>query len=228
MTSCGRFESEGFQQWELGQAPDAHVRSCPECMARWRALDRLGPALRHEPPVTLPSPQWKARVLAAAAGEHASARRPWYRLWVAPVFAVASIALVLAVVRKSKDDLAAPSLDFALVAPDSRRTRGQTNPEAAAVGDRLKLFGAVPGETHFEVRVYRNGNQLVFRCPPGCALAGNRFEVDVPLAAPGRYEAFVVVSRGELPPPGETMAADVARIGPAGGRLREVPAVEVK
>jgi hypothetical protein len=234
VSACGRFESEGFLKWELGQAPDAHVLSCPECLARWRALERLGPALRQEPPVKPLPPQWKARVLAAA-GEPSSPRRRWSRaVWLTPVLAAASIALVLTVVRRGDrtDDLGRPTLDFALVAADSRRTRGHESGEptvpTAAVGDRLKLFGAAPAGGHFEVRVYRNGGELVFRCPPGCRVDGGRFEVDVPLQAPGRYEAFAAMSRKELPPPAPGKAEDAARIGRAGGRVLEVPAIEVK
>ena len=153
------------------RSADAHTLSCPECSAAWRAVERLGPGLRQEPPVRPLSPQWKSRVLDALA-EPAPPRRRWSRaLWVTPVLAAASLTLLLTVAKKSQtDDPGRPTLDFALVTEGSRRTRGQESGEPtvprAAVGDRLKLFGAVPSGDKFELRVYRNGSELIFAVLP--------------------------------------------------------------
>jgi hypothetical protein len=173
-----------------------------------RALAQLG--VEHEPPAG-----WEGRVLAAtkaatkAATEDPPARRRWW-------FALSLAALVVTAVLVVPHFVAKPDA-LALVierGPVAARLRG----DGAAAG-RLVVAHGDPihavvrgGDRHRAIWVYRDGAELVARCPgtPACRSSGAELTLDLTLSIVGTYQVIAWSSEVALPVPSGAYDTDVA------------------
>ncbi|HEX7839608.1 MAG TPA: hypothetical protein VF469_19165 [Kofleriaceae bacterium] len=165
-----------------------------------RALAQLG--AEHEPPAG-----WEDRVLAAI--EDPPERRRW---WFAIPLAAMVVAAVLIVLHL------APKPDaLALVVergPGAARLRGG----GAAAGRLVVAHGesihAVVrgGDRHRAIWVYRDGADLVARCPgaPACRSSGEELTLDLTLPIIGTYQVIAWSSQAALPVPSGAYDPDVA------------------
>ncbi len=166
-----------------------------------------------------------------SAPDSAQPRRARGSLRRAVLLGAAALMAVLWVLRPQAD-LPAPALDWAVLpryadgAPSAVPAKG-ARVDRAATGDRLKVWGAIPAGARFELRIFRD-DQLVFRCPPGCAVSNGRLAIDVALGVAGRYDAYVAVARRELPAPVDGRAADLQRAIEAGARVFAIPSIAVQ
>jgi hypothetical protein len=198
---CVRFDREGMSQLEATRGPSDHDRSCPDCQ-RARALhQRIAGALAEESTRRGPRPGWQQRVLISVRAERT--KRRFLTIMPALAAAVMLLAIGWSVRRGSPPVLALR----AEVAPGAHRTRGETTGTA---GDSWRVRGEARGVRHAELRVWRDGRELLARSPG--------LTVTVPLAT-GRYEAFLIAGERALPPPAATASEDLDRLSAAGARI---------
>jgi hypothetical protein len=83
----------------------------------------------------------------------------------------------------------------------------------ARPGDRLDLRAETAGSPHAELRIYRNGRELVLRCPsdsgdPSCRRDGGELRASLTLPSVGDYQAVLVLDDEPLPPPRKGLDPD--------------------
>lgn len=196
--SCSRFEAEGLERLERGEALDGHFAQCAECRSAAAAYDRLKTALTRLQPVYLPPPDWEARVWALIRQREAP-RRSWrWALGLAGPLAAA--VLVIAVWPRAE---VSPTLEVQVIEAAAQTVRGVT----AKPGDTLRLRATTPAR-HAELRLYRDG-ALVLHCSTRapCRRDGKVVSADVRLTAVGRYQPVLVFSDSEIAPPPSLSAA---------------------
>jgi len=177
-----------------------------------RALAQLG--AEHEPPAG-----WERRVLAAI--EEPPRRRRWWLAIPLAALAFAAVLIVPHVARKPAG--------LALVVargPSATRLRG-----AGADTGRLIVARGEPihaavrgGERQRAIWLYRDGIELVARCPgtssggspsgsresPACRSSGDELTLDLTPRTIGTYQVIAWSSQAELPVPNGVYDADVA------------------
>lgn len=169
-----------------------------------RALAQLG--AEHEPPAG-----WERRVFAAVEDRP---RRRWW--WFAIPLAALAAAAVL-VVPHLVPYLAPEPDALALVVergPSPTRLRG----DGGAAGRLVVIHGepihavARGGARHHAIWVYRDGTELVARCPggPACRSSGGALTLDLTLPIVGTYQVVAWSSEAELAVPSGVYDADVA------------------
>lgn len=209
--TCERFETEGLLQLERGEPLDPHFASCPDCREARAVYQKLRQDLSavdagEEPPLG-----WEARVWQRIE-ERKPRRSPW--LWVlAPLGAAALAAALFFAVPRTP---ATPALFQQVVQEGSIRRS-----ESATPGDRLVLRAETGDATHAELWVYRNGRELLLRCPGdrGCGREGSEITVSFPLPSPGRYQAVLVLGDQPLPPSGVGLDPDAGAALDRGARV---------
>lgn len=192
VTRCERFESEGLALLERGEPLDEHFADCPDCRAARAAYRLLREEIAETSAEDEPPAGWQNRVWERI-GERR--RRPLWGWLLAPLSAAAlAAALVLAVPRTP----AAPSLVQEIV-PGAAVHRSTS----AHAGDRLELRAGTAGSPHAELRIYRNGSDLMLRCPgdPTCRRDGDEIRAFLTLPSAGDYQAVLVLDDEPLPPP---------------------------
>lgn len=198
--SCERFETEGLLQLERGEPLDPHFDSCPDCREARAAYETLRQDLSAVDLGDEPPPGWEARVWERIE-ERKPRRSPW--LWVlAPLGAAALAAALFFAVPRTP---ATPAIFQQVVQEGSIRRS-----ESATPGDRLALRAETGEATHAELWVYRNGRELLLRCPGDRACGGKEGEITASLAlpSPGRYQAVLVLGGLSLPAPGRGLDPD--------------------
>jgi len=208
--ACDRFETEGLLQLERGEPLDEHFVTCPDCLEARAAYARLrqdiaGIGAGDEPPA-----DWEARVWARLAERK---RRPRWIWLLAPVGAAALAATLFFALPRTP---AEPSLVQELVeAGPTRRATG------AHPGERLHLRAETAGSPQAELRVYRNGRDLLLRCPgdASCQRKGSELSATLLLSSPGTYQAVLVLDDDPLPPPGKGLDPDAGAAFAQGARV---------
>lgn len=196
--TCERFESEGLLQLEQGEPLDPHFESCPDCRQARAVYERLRRDLaaldaEEEPPLG-----WEGRVLRRIEERR---RRRW--VWmIAPLGAAALAATLFFAVPRTP---ATPTLFQEVVQEGSVRRA-----ESATPGDRLVLRAGTGEAEHAELRIYRDGRDLLVRCPgaPGCGREEDEITASFPLPSPGRYQAVLLLDDEPLPSPGKGLDPD--------------------
>lgn len=199
MTRCERFQDEGLLQLERGEPLDEHFETCPDCLEARAGYERLSKEIALVGWDDEPAPDWQARVWDRI---EARRRKPLWGWLLAPLGAAALAAALFFAIPRTP---AAPSLVQEIV-PGDRVYRAAS----AAPGDRLVLRAEAAGSPHAELRVYRNGRDLVLHCPGGgaCRQQGSELRADFTLPSAGTYQAVLVLDDQPLPPPREDLDSD--------------------
>jgi len=207
MTECHRFEDEGLLRLEQGEPLDPHFATCPDCLEARAAYEHLQAALAEAGADEEPPPGWQAGVWQRLEERR---RRPRWLWTFVPLGAAAALAAILffAIPRPS----AVPSLTQEIAAGDTAVRSTSAHP-----GDRLRLRAETGGAPHAELRLYRNGRDLLLQCPgsPACRREGTTLQAELVLPAPGTYQSVFLSGTQPLPPPGAGLDAD------AGAALRQ-------
>jgi hypothetical protein len=212
MTTCHRFDDEALLRLERGEPLDEHFATCPDCLAARAAYERLQAALAGAGADDEPPAGWEARVWERIA-ETRRPRRPAWRWEIAAGAAAALAACLFFFLPRTP---AALALRQEVVA-------GETAVRASAAhpGDRLRLEAGLAGAPYAELRVYRNGRDLVLRCPGdrSCQQTRGMLSAELTIAAPGTYQAVLVAGDRPLPPPGAGLDQDAGAAFAAGAQL---------
>ncbi len=209
MTRCERFQEEGLLRLERGQPLDGHFETCPDCLEARAGYERLSKEIAligwdDEPP-----PGWQARVWDRIQEQ----RRPFWKWLLAPLGTAAlATALFFAIPRTPS----APSL-VQEIAPGEAVHRSAS----AAPGDRLTLRAETASSPHAELRIYRNGRDLLLSCPgaTACRQAGSELRVTLTLPSAGTYQAVLVLDDQPLPPPRTGLDSDAGAAFAQGARV---------
>lgn len=216
--SCERFESEGLLQLERGEPLDPHFASCPDCREARIVYERLRQDLaalgaEEEPPLG-----WEGRVLRRIEERR---RRRW--VWMlAPLGAAALAATLFFAIPRAP----ATSTLFQEVVQEGSVRRA----ESATPGDRLRLRAETGEAAHAELRIYRNGRELLLRCPgaPSCAQEEDEITVSFALPSPGRYQAMLLLDDQPLPSPGKGLDPDAGAALDRGAKVLLAAEIDVR
>lgn len=171
---------------------------------------------------------WKAQVLAEvdAAAPHASnARRRIRRSLTVLLPVLAAAALVLVFTRPPPpaphpvdDGGEEPLRGFEVrrieAAPDRRG-------DDLHPGDLVSIRAPIPDHGTWELRVYRDGRELVLRCPQAdeCESSDSVLRAELRLPATGVYHLMLVESASAVPSPAGGLDEDVAAAVAAGAKV---------
>jgi hypothetical protein len=94
----------------------------------------------------------------------------------------------------------------------------------ARPGDRLDLRAETAGSAHAELRIYRNGRDLVLRCPgdagdPSCRREDGEIRASLTFQMVGEYQAVLVLGPEPLPQPGKGLDPDAGAAFDHGARV---------
>lgn len=202
VTRCERFENEGLALLERGEPLDGHFADCPDCRAARAAYQVLQEQIAEAGAADEPPAGWQNRVWERIEERR---RRPSWRWLLAPLGAAALAAAVFFAMPRTP---AAPSL-VQEISPGPVVHRSAS----AHPGDHLSLRADIAGSPHAELRIYRNGRDLVLRCPSdagdaSCARDGDEIRASLTLPSAGDYQAVLVLDDEPLPPPGKGLDPD--------------------
>jgi hypothetical protein len=217
MTACDRFEEEALLRLEQGEPLDEHFAACPDCLAARAAYERLQEAIAatgmmgtgDEPP-----PGWQAAVWQRIEERRSRPRWTW-ALGASAAMAALAAALFFAVPRTPS----VPSLVQELIAGGATVRAAAPHP-----GDRLLLRAETAGAAHAELRVYRNGRDLVLRCPEdvassACRREGSALRAELTIPSAGTFQAVLVLGDALPPPPGAGLDRDSGAALDRGARV---------
>lgn len=199
VTRCERFETEGLLLLERGERLNGHFATCPDCREARAAYELLREQIAEVGADDEPPADWQARVQERIAERR---RRPLWGWALAPLGAAALAAALFFAVPRTP---AAPSLAQEIAQGDAVHRSG-----SAAPGDRLVLRAETAGASNAELRVYRNGRDLLLRCPgaTSCRRQGSELRVTWTLPSAGTYQAVLVLDDEPLPAPGKGLDPD--------------------
>jgi hypothetical protein len=205
VTRCDRFESEGLALLERGEPLGGHFADCPDCRAARTAYEILREQIADAGAADEPPAGWQNRVWERIESRR---RRPLWGWLLAPLGAAALVAAVFFAVPRTP---AVPSLVQEVV--EGGPVRRAAGAQTAHPGDRLSLRAATAGSPHAELRIYRNGRDLVLRCSsdsggPSCRRDGDEIRAFLTLPSAGDYQAMLVLDDEPLPPPGKGLDSD--------------------
>ena len=212
VTRCDRFESEGLALLEQGESLDEHFADCPDCRAARTAYQVLREQIAEAGAADEPPAGWETRVWESIEGRR---RRPLWGWLLAPLGAAAlAAAFFVAMPRTS----AVPSLVQEIAPGEAIHRSASAHP-----GDHLNLRAGTAGSLHAELRIYRNGRELVLRCPsdsgdPSCRRDGDELRASLTLPSAGDYQAVLVLDDEPLPPPGRASTPTPAPPSPRARR----------
>lgn len=197
---CDRFETEGLLQLERGEPLDAHFATCPDCREEHAVYERLRQSLAALGADEEPSPDWQARVRQRV--EQRRRRRLAWGWVLAPLGATALAATLFFALPRTPSS---PALAQEVIESGSVRRAAGARP-----GDRLVLRAETAGSPHAELRIYRNGSELILRCPgdPSCRRDGDELSASLTFPSVGDYQAVLVLDDEPLPPPGKGLDPD--------------------
>jgi hypothetical protein len=219
VTRCERFEAEGLLLLERGERLDGHFATCPDCCEARAAYEVLRAEIAEAGAGVEPPADWQARVWERVEERR---RRPfWGWVW-APLGAAALAATLFFAIPRTP---AAPSL-LQEITPGATVHRSAS----AAPGDRLTLRAETAGSPHAELRLYRNGRELLLRCPgaAACRRAGSELHATWTLPSAGRYQAVLLLDDEPLPATGKSLDADAGAALARGGRVVLGEEIEVR
>jgi hypothetical protein len=218
--SCDRFETEALLLLEQGQPLGEHFATCPDCLAARDSYDRLRARIAEAGALDEPPLGWQAGVWASI--EKRRERRSRWRRWLVPAGVAALAASLAAVVllRTPGQEIAALRVDVEAGASVRRGTE-------AKPGDLLRLTASTGNAKNAEVRIYRNGTELILSCSTGrpCTRQGNELRATVVLAGAGRYQPLLLLSPSPIPPASTDLEKDTGAALAAGAEIK--PGTEI-
>ena len=218
--NCRRFESEALLLLEEGRPLPEHFATCADCLRAQAAYQQLRAALE-KPLASAPRDGWEARVMQAVDAAPPARTRWQESRWLAAGSALAAAAVVVIALRVREPD--EPLGISAQVTAGPAGLRGAS----AHPGDRLQLEAKIGRARHAELRVWRDGRELVMRCSGttigtgfSCLHKPRALAGELRLPSVGTFQATVAIGDdAPLPPPAATLAEDSARLLAAGARL---------
>ncbi len=197
--ACDRFETEGLLRLERGEPLGEHFATCPDCLAAREVYTRLRQDLAAAAAEEEPPGDWEARVWARIARKKRQPRWIWF---LAPVGAAALAAMLFLVPPRTPT---AASLTQEV-------TSGATTARAAGArpGDRLSLRAETAAAPYAELRVYRNRDELMLRCPGAetCSREDGALTASLVLPSVGTYQALLLLGDQPPSPPGRGLDPD--------------------
>jgi hypothetical protein len=220
---CERFEKEALEKLEAGEPLDEHFSTCPECVKRHAQYRQMLEGLR-----TLhrgePRAGWEQRTMEAIVSGRRQARPARRSVLVAGTAGLlAAAALVFLVVRQQP--VAGPPTLAAVV---HHRGAGQLRGEGVQPGDVIELTADRAGAARAEIRVYRNDNEVVFRCADGsrpsgtdqtCQERDRRLVGSLVIPSIGVFQPILVTSARQIPEPTGSLKDDSARLIESGAAV---------
>jgi hypothetical protein len=197
-------------------AGDPHLASCSSCRGRREAFVRLHAVLASGASSRTLPPRWKERLMERArALPPAPVRRPRRRMWAAAAACAGAAAVIVVLIWPARPP-GDPVVAFKVMRGTSE-WRGDSSP-----GDDIDARGSAPGWAAAELRIYRNGRELVLRCPgtpaPACRVAGDEIAGRWRISGPGAYQIVLFAAPGALPAPRGTLDDDTRAVTAAGGK----------
>ena len=238
--SCDLFEREGLLQLERGVQLDPHFDTCPDCREARRVYTTLGQRIVVLDGAAEPSPVWKAGVwaridqdryaksIAEFVAPGSADRRRWIR-WVAPLGAVAAIALMALWLNQSMGKRSFPgvvSLTADIYSGQTSVRRG----DDAHPGDELRLRGIVARRPYAELRVYFNDAELSAHCSAetSCVRQGDAISMTTTMRSLGTYRPVLIVSDKAIPAAAGGLDQDAAASLRAGALVQAGDPIAVR
>jgi hypothetical protein len=219
--ACARFDAEILPRLTAGEPPGPHVDECADCRAALARHQALVHGIRGLDADAQPRPDWQAQTFARIAAARPQRARAWWAWSVA----VAALLLVVALVWLRRPRPIELALRYEIHHRAVIRATDQ-----AAPGDFCVLHVST-GDAPTELRVYRDGRDLVFRCGPGapCAREPRGIRAELVLPSAGHYRVIAVLN-----PPAQAIAStdlnrDVEALRTVGARIEAIgPAIIVR
>lgn len=208
--ACDRYESEGLTGFPPTPSLREHLASCPDCQRAEHSYVRLQQLLPVAGGHASPAEGWQQRINVRLA-QNVPRRFP-LRAVVAGAAAIAASVALFFLLPSRRTAVPLASIETELIS--STQMRAAT----AAVGSTWK----VTVDAQREVRVWRNQDTLVLRCPAGgCEVRGTRQVATVPLTAAGEYRVMVLTP-GAAPLAAPVSFDEDARLAREAGATYEV------
>ena len=220
--TCDRLERE-HMHGHLGEELPAHVSECPDCQARIGLYQRLVAQLGRESERRLPD-RWKQRTLARV-----RARQTRKRVAIAGVAVAAAAVIILVLAHRDPGPRPRGELVVRIEpGPITRRAPDQVR--KGHPGDTLHASFPATTAEHVELRIYREGREMVARCPgdeaPICR-SDEEIEIAWKLSSPGMYQVVVLESPSPLPVAAGDRDADIRAARRTGARATESEPIDV-
>ncbi len=217
--TCQRFEEEALLRLERGETlDDEHFATCPDCLAARAAYLSLQEAIREAGAGDEPPLGWQAGVWQRIEQQRQPRRWSWL-----PAAALASVCALAAALFLAIPRL--PSLPLLpgitqQIASGTAIVRG-ADPHPGA---RLLLRAETAGAAHAELRVYRNGRDLLLRCrgvssDSSCRREGTALRAELVFPSAGDFQAVLVLADGPLPAAGAGLDRDSGAVLEQSGRV---------
>jgi hypothetical protein len=220
--TCDRLERDGLLA-DLDR-DDEHVAGCPDCSARREEYRRLTAAIARGDTTHRPHAGWKERTLARVRAAQV-ARRRRARLLGGAVLAAAAAALLFFFVRRGPAVAPPPRLALR-IAEGGGVWRGDAHP-----GNQLVVSASGGAPRRRELRIYRDGRELLLRCPgapaPACRPVRGGVEVVWTIPTAGEYQVLWLGASTPLPDTSGSLDHDVRALTAAGGTVEAVETLRV-
>ncbi len=224
----------------LGEEMDPHVDACQDCRARRAEYDKIRAALARESERPVPAEwmeQMRARLRARLVAPPSPPVVPLVRrsprrrlLSYGGMAAVASAAAVMGLIVLCRRPPEARHAEAPSVA-----VRFQQGPDlyrgSKHKGDVLHVTARAGDAERFELRIYRDSDSLVLRCPgapaPACLPGKDGVKATYRFDSTGTYEVIWLTSDSVVAGPVGGLDADVRAARAAGADLATVDAINV-
>jgi hypothetical protein len=220
--TCDRLERDGLLA-DLGGDMDPHVAGCPDCREKAASYARVTGAIAGEGSHALPD-GWKERTIARIHAARAARRRR--TMIVAGVGLAAAAAAVILLLARKDPTPGTPSLALTIVEGGAPRRGADAHP-----GQTIEAVAHGGGSTAAELRIYREGRDLLLRCPGGEPSACRRVEGGVAasytIVSVGDHQIVWFVSPKPIPPPTGSFDGDVGAVAAGGGRVAKSETIHV-
>lgn len=207
---------------EADLPPDEHELGCASCQAARERYQQLGRALAALPAMKAPA-GWERRVFEALPETETAQGRVAWVPWAFGLAAAAAVAFIVWQLNR-------PSAGELSVRQELVATAAGRRADSAAVGDTIRVSTNGGNGDVRELRLYRDGGDVVARCPgdAGCRVVDGSPELTFTLKAPGSYRSLVIVGTREAPKPIGALDADARAASAAGASVEVSRAVDVQ
>jgi hypothetical protein len=196
--TCSRASHEVYLRFEEGAA-DEHAVTCPTCQEALQVARRFAEVMPEVGAEHKPAGDWQARFLAQiesrrASRREATLRRRW---WVVALPAALAAAVIIYVIIPPRQP-DPPSPGNVVVELSIQRGGEPQRTRTASVGDVVTVEAR--GE-RVELWIYRDGKELVLRCPGGAECSAREGGASALLRVDRRgvYQVLAIEAPGSSP-----------------------------